>query len=187
MLAYYDQPELIHRINQDLLDFNLGLLEKIGKTCFPTFTTIAEDMSYNHGPMVSRRICEEFMTPYYLRLLERVKEMNAVTIVDTDGDCTKLVPWLQSVGVEGVLPLERQAKVDGKVLRELYPTLGMVGHYNKLVMHLGEAAMREEFERLVPLMRKGGFLPSVDHQTPPAVSIEQYRLYLRLLEEYTAV
>jgi hypothetical protein len=137
--------------------------------------------------MVSRRICEEFMTPYYLRLMERVKEMSILTIVDTDGDCTKLVPWLQSVGVEGVLPLERQAGVDGAVLRELYPTLRMVGHYNKLVMHLGEAAMRDEFERLVPLVHKGGFLPSVDHQTPPAVSMDDYRLYLRLLEEYVTL
>jgi hypothetical protein len=63
----------------------------------------------------------------------------------------------------------------------------MVGHYNKLVMHLGEAAMRNEFERLVPLMRKGGFLPSVDHQTPPAVSMDDYQLYLRLLEEYVTL
>jgi hypothetical protein len=63
----------------------------------------------------------------------------------------------------------------------------MVGHFNKLVMHLGEAAMREEFERLMPLMRTGGFIPSVDHQTPPAVSIEDYRLYLRLLKQYTAI
>ena len=186
MLAYYDQPELLHRINSDLLSFNLRLLEQIRESCVPTFITIAEDMSYNHGPMVSRRICEEFMTPYYLPLLERVKEMNAVAIMDTDGDCTKLIPWIQSVGVEGVLPLERQAKVDGMVLREAHPTLRMVGHYNKLVMHLGEAAMRGEFERLVPLMKTGGFIPSVDHQTPPAVSMEDYRLYLRLLTEYTA-
>jgi len=107
--------------------------------------------------------------------------------VDTDGDVTRLVPWLQSVGVEGVLPLERQAKVDGIALRQTFPTLRIVGHYNKLVMHLGEAAMREEFERLVPLMRTGGFLPSVDHQTPPAVSLDDYRLYLRLLDEFTTL
>jgi hypothetical protein len=119
-------------------------------------------------------------------LLERIKDMNAITIVDTDGDVTRLVPWLQAVGVEGVLPLERQAAVDGMALRELYPKLRMVGHYNKLVMHLGEAAMRKEFERLVPLMRPGGFLPSVDHQTPPEVSLDDYRLFLRLLEQYTA-
>ncbi len=186
MLAYHDQPELVHCINSDLLAFNLRLLEGMRGSCVPTFFTVAEDMSYNHGPMVSRRVCEEFMTPYYLRLVERMKEMNALVIMDTDGDCGKLVPWLASVGVEGVLPLERQAKVDGMALRAAYPTLRMVGHYNKLVMHLGEAAMRAEFERLAPLMRTGGFIPSVDHQTPPAVSMSNYRIYLRLLDEYTA-
>jgi hypothetical protein len=187
MLAYYDQPELLHRINRDLLDFNLRLLDQIGRTCVPTFATIAEDMSYNHGPMVSRRICDGFMTPYYRRLLARLKEMNAVVIVDTDGNVTNLVPWLQDVGVDGVLPLERQARVDGFALRERYPTLRMVGHYNKLVMHRGEAAIRDEFERLVPLMRSGGFLPSVDHQTPPEVSLDDYRQFLRLFNEYTAL
>lgn len=46
--------------------------------------------------------------------------------------------------------------------------------------------MRAEFERLLPLMKTGGFIPSVDHQTPPGVSLEQYRDYLRLLNEFTA-
>jgi len=40
-------------------------------------------------------------------------------------------------------------------------------------------------ERLLPLMRSGGFIPSVDHQTPPGVSLEQYRVFRRLLDEYT--
>ena len=48
------------------------------------------------------------------------------------------------------------------------------------------AAMRAEFERILPVMRSGGYIPSVDHQTPPNVTIEQYRLYRRLLDEYTA-
>jgi uroporphyrinogen-III decarboxylase len=62
----------------------------------------------------------------------------------------------------------------------------MVGHFNKLVMHRGESAMRAEFERIMPLARGGGFIPSVDHQTPPEVPLADYRVFLRLLEEYTA-
>ena len=31
MLGFYDQPELIHRINQDLLEFNLRLLDQVGR------------------------------------------------------------------------------------------------------------------------------------------------------------
>jgi hypothetical protein len=111
--------------------------------------------------------------------------MKALTIVDTDGDATLLVPWLQDIGVEGVLPLERQANVDGMALRQQFPTLRMVGHYNKMVMPEGEDAMRREFERLLPLMKTGGFIPSVDHQTPPGVSLSQYRVFRKLLDEYT--
>jgi hypothetical protein len=184
MLAFYDQPELLHRMNQDLLDFNLHLLDQIAQIGHPIFMTVAEDMSYNNGPMISRALMDEFMTPYYEKMLARAKEMDMLTIVDTDGDVTLLVPWLLSNGVEGVLPLERQAGVDGMALRKEFPELRMVGHYDKMVMNKGESAIREEFERLRPLMKTGGFIPSVDHQTPPSVSLEEYRVYLRMLRDY---
>ncbi len=186
MFAFPDQPELLHRINEDLLQFNLTLMDKILAVCTPTFMTIAEDMSYNHGPMISRRTFEEFVAPYYRQLLPRLFEKNIMPFIDTDGDVTLLVPWFEELGVRGMLPLERQAGVDGMKLRQLYPKLRMVGHFDKMTMNRGESAMRKEFERLVPLMRSGGFIPSVDHQTPPGVSLEQYRVYLRLLHEFTS-
>ena len=37
------------------------------------------------------------------------------------------------------------------------------------------------------MMRSGGVIPSVDHRTPPGVSLDHYRSYLRLLDEYTAM
>jgi hypothetical protein len=183
-LAFYDQPELLHRMNQDLTDFNLRILEQVAGSCVPTFVTIAEDMSYNHGPMISEAHFREFVAPYYRRLVPRLQELGAIVLVDTDGDVTQMVPWLLGEGIHGVLPLERQAKVDGMALRNRFPTLRMVGHYDKMVLNRGEAALRGEFERLLPLMHSGGFIPSVDHQTPPGVSLAEYRGYLRLLGEY---
>ena len=100
MMAYYDQPELLHKINKDLLDFNLQLLEQIAKVGNTVFMTIAEDMSYNNGPMISRALMDEFLSPYYEKLLARAKEMDILTIVDTDGDVTLLVPWLLDNGIE---------------------------------------------------------------------------------------
>jgi hypothetical protein len=185
MLAFYDQPELLHEINRDLLRFNLGLLDKILQVCVPTFVTIAEDMSYNHGPMISKPTFDQFIAPYYRQLVPRLRERGIMPFIDTDGDITLLVPWFEELGVEGFLPLERQAGVDGMRLRERYPRLRMIGHFDKMTMTRGEAAMRGEFERLVPLMKTGGFIPSVDHQTPPGVSLAEYRVYLRLLSEYT--
>ena len=108
-------------------------------------------------------------------------------LVDTDGDVTLMAPWLGRVGTDGVLPLERQAGVDGMKLREQFPDVCMVDHFNQMEMDKGEEAMRGEFERLMPLMQSGGFIPSVDHQAPPHVTIEQYRLFRRLLDEYTTL
>ena len=187
MFAFADQPELLHQINRDLLEFNLRLLDEIFAVCVPTFMTIAEDMSYNNGPMISQRTFEEFVAPYYRQLVPRMLERGVLPFVDTDGDVTLLVPWLAGVGVDGVLPLERQAGVDGMALRERYPRLRMIGHFDKMTMNQGEGAMRAEFERLVPLMKRGGFIPSVDHQTPPGVSLAEYRIYLALLREYAGV
>lgn len=185
MFAFVDQPELLHAINRDLLEFNLGLLDQVFRVCVPTFMTIAEDLSYNHGPMISRRTFDEFVAPYYRVLLPRLRERGIPLFMDTDGDVTLLVPWIEELGVQGVLPLERQAKVDAVKLRQQFPRLRMVGHFDKMTMNRGEGAMRAEFERLEPLMKTGGFIPSVDHQTPPGVSLEQYRCYLRLLHEFT--
>ncbi|MGL6196238.1 MAG: uroporphyrinogen decarboxylase family protein [Thermoguttaceae bacterium] len=186
-LAFYDQPELIHKINSDLTEFNLKLLEQIQHIGKPVFTTIAEDMSYNHGPMISEKIFDEFVAPYYRKIVPRLQEMGSFIFADTDGDVTLMVPWLLREGINGVLPLERQAGVDAMALRNKFPELLMIGHYNKMVMNKGVTALENEFERIVPIVKQGGFIPSVDHQTPPGVSLDEYRLYLKYLEKYTNI
>ena len=74
MYAYADEPELLHQINQDLLEFNLRLLDHILPVCVPSVMTIAEDMSCNHGPMISKRTFDECVAPYYRQLLPRLQE-----------------------------------------------------------------------------------------------------------------
>jgi len=185
LYAFYDQPELMHRINQDLVDSQIRLLHALDKICRPTFMTFGEDMSCNHGPMLSKELFDEFLAPCYRQVVPVLQEMGVVTIVDSDGDVTDMVPWMESVGLNGALPLERQAGVDAAKIRAAHPRFRMIGHFDKMTMTRGEAAMRAEFERLLPVMRSGGFIPSVDHQTPPGVSLAEYRVYLRLLKEYT--
>ena len=48
----------------------------------------------------------------------------------------------------------------------------------------GPEAMRREFERILPSMKRGKVIVSVDHQTPPDVSIENYKEYVKLLFEF---
>lgn len=186
LYAFFDEPELMEEMNRDLTAFHLKVLSEIREILTPDFMTFAEDMSYNNGPMLSKAQFDAFLLPYYRQVIPVLSEMGTLPLVDTDGKVDPMIPWLQEAGIRGVLPLERQSGVDVARIRANHPDFRLVGGFDKTVMHLGETAMRTEFERLLPVMRQGGFIPSVDHQTPPAVSLADYRLYRRLMEEYCA-
>lgn len=163
--AYYDQPELIHAMNSDLLAFNLNLRNEMEKRCIPTFTTIAEDMSYNLGPMISEQVFNDFIRPYYRKLFDRLDEMGVFRIIDTDGDVTIMVPWLKMAGAHGILPLERQAGVDGMKLRNQFPDLCMVGHFDKMGPMdetYGERAAENELVRIQRMRALGGDIDFID-------------------------
>ena len=184
MFAFYDQPQLMHRINNDLAEFNARAVEALFPILRPDMVGFAENMSYNHGPMLSYGLFKEFLLPYYQKVIPHIKKYDVKVLVDSDGDITSMIPWMAEAGIEGVYPLEKQAGVDIAKIRRDHPTFLMLGGYDKMVMSKGEAAMRAEFERLLPVMKSGGFIPSVDHQTPPEVSLENYRIYIKLFQEY---
>ncbi len=184
LYAFYDQPELMHRINTDLATWILRVIDQVCSICTPDFMTFAEDLSYNHGPMLSADMFDEFMRPYYAQIVPSLKTKGVIPLVDSDGDISTPAYWFENVGLEGILPLERQAGVDMAQLRVDHPRMKFIGHFDKMTMNKGEAVMRAEFERLLPTASKGGFLISCDHQTPPGVSYKNYQLYLSLFREY---
>ena len=191
LYAFYDQPKLMHKINQDLAEENLRIIEEVTKIYTPDFMTFGEDMSYNLGPMLSEECFDEFLLPYYNQVVPALNKHNIITMIDTDGDLTLMIPWLMRAGIVGALPLERQAGVDVDKLQAEFPEFALIGHFDKMTMFRAgsdaaiEAAMRGEFERLLPAMKRGKFIPSCDHQTPPSVSKSNYHVYMKLMEEYT--
>lgn len=184
LYSFYDHPELYHKICEDMVEYYKFALDEVTRYIKPDFMTFAEDMSYNLGSMISKDLFDEFLKPYYDELIPYIHAKNIKLIIDSDGDITQLIPWLTACNVDGFLPLERQAGVDICKLTEDFPDLYFIGGFDKMVMKFGEDAMRKEFERILPAMKKGRYLASVDHQTPPDVSVENYRIYCRLLKEY---
>ncbi len=186
LFAFHDQPELLHRINADLVTYQIRVIDEICTICRPDFMTFAEDMSYNHGPMLSKAMFDEFMLPYYHQVTPRLIDRGILPVVDSDGDVTEAAGWFAEAGILGILPIEKQAGVDVAVLRRAHPEMRVIGCFDKMAMNQGEQAMRDEFERLAPVVAGGGLIISCDHQTPPGVSYDDYQLYLRLFREYGA-
>ncbi|MDR1190925.1 MAG: hypothetical protein LBK60_04565 [Verrucomicrobiales bacterium] len=184
LYSFYDEPELYHTICRDLLAWQ----KKVVAYCraqFPfTFMTFAEDLSYNNGPMISREIFAEFLAPYYREIVPLIRQTGTLTVVDSNGDIAQATGWFGACGLDGMLPLERQAGVEVSLYLDHQPGMFFLGHFDKMVMHQGRAALEREFARLLPSARRGRFIPSVDHQTPPAVSYDDYRLYVSLLKQF---
>ena len=186
LYSFYDNPELLHIISQDYLQWLQIVFDYIRNTFQFDFMSFAEDMSYNNGPMLSKKCFDEFLAPYYKNIIPIIKELNIPVFIDSDGDITKAVDWYSEVGADGMFPLERQAGVDVSLYIDKHPEMSFMGHFDKMCMKFGENAMRKEFERLLPSAKKGKLIISVDHQTPPDVSFNNYKIFVKLFHEYAA-
>jgi hypothetical protein len=186
LYSFYDTPELMHRINRDLLEYNKRVIAEVCRVDVPDFMTVAEDMSYRSGPMIGKEHFDEFMKPYYIELTAHAKECGiGKVLVDTDGNFYRLAPWFHGeCGVDGFVPCERQAGMDLAELRSRHPRLNIIGGFDKMRMSGTEDDMRAEFEHAMPALRTGGVILGTDHQTPPEVSLEGYKRYVKLLKEY---
>lgn len=186
LYSFFDYPELYKRMCNDYADWLAEVFHFVLSRFHFDYISFCEDMSYNSGPMISKEQFDEFLAPYYRRLIPIIHSYGIPVFVDSDGDITMAVDWYASVGVDGMFPLERQAGADVATYIKKQPQMAFLGHFDKMCMKFGEEAMRAEFERILPSMQKGKVISSTDHQTPPDVSIENYKTYVRLLKEYTA-
>lgn len=184
LFGYYDHPEMLKDMAQFILDIYKDQMDKILKIIKPDVLFFEEDLSGKDGPMLSPDCFDEFVAPYYREIVPFLKERGVKHIfVDTDGDFTKLIPNFMRVGVDGFLPVDVNAGVDIVKVREQYPTLKFIGGFDKLKIIEGPEAIDREFERLLPVIRQGGYLPGTDHQPAPSTPFKHYQYYVKRLRE----
>jgi len=186
LLAFYDQPELIHAINRHQLYFVKELYSRILRDGVKfDFIFCWEDMSYKNGPLISPALVREFMLPYYRELVGFFREFEEQKfLLDSDGDVRQLIPLFTEVGINGILPFEVAAGMDIVRIAEEYPHLIISGGIDKREIAKGRDAINRELERkLPPLFRRGGYLPSLDHHVPPEVSYADFVFYIERVQE----
>lgn len=65
MFAFYDEPELIHDINEYILEVYLNKLVKVLEVIQVDVLYLMEDISGKNGPMISPAMFDEFVGSYY--------------------------------------------------------------------------------------------------------------------------
>ena len=184
MIAFYDQPELIHAINTYAVDTYVKYLDMILDVLPADLICISEDLSGSDGPMVSKQHFDEFVGKYYKKLIPFLKGKGVKNVfVDTDGDFEALIPKFIELDIDGFLPMDVNGGMDIVKVREMYPNLKFIGGFNKLEIEKGKEAIDKEFQRILPVIRQGGYIPGADHQVPPSASMQDYKYYISKLRE----
>jgi hypothetical protein len=188
LMAFLDDPEFVHSIIDLLASLWARMYEKVLAEVHVDSVQVWEDMSFKNGPLISPALFRSFLVPAYQRLTEVARRHGVNVIhVDTDGDCTALIPGFIDGGVTGLFPFEVQAGMDVKEIRRRFPGLQILGGIDKKELAAGGARIDAELSRRLPgLVAGGGYIPMADHQVPPDVSWDNYRYYRRRSEEIAA-
>ncbi len=185
MYSYFEQRDLIHDISRHWVNLWKGVISGICKIKRPDSVSLWEDMCGKNGPMISPKMFNQFMTPYYKELIDFLRDELQIPVisVDTDGDCTKIIPDFVECGVNMIWPFEVRAGMDVLKVREQWPDEFVIwGGIDKTVLALDKKAIETEVMRVVPgMLEKRGYVPSLDHNVPPDVSYENWLFFRELV------
>lgn len=184
-IAFYRDPDWIAEMMDTLTDLWIRIARRALRSVRVDFATWWEDMCYSRGPLLSVRHFEEFMVPRYKRVTNVLREHGVnVNVLDCDGDITRLVPgWLDG-GINCMFPVEARHTDIYRLRGDFGHRVLLMGGVNKLALIAGREAIDKDLDRLTPLLREGGYIPTVDHRCPPEVSYETYRYYLKKKREW---
>ncbi len=175
LCAFYTDPDLIHVMMNDLTDLWLAVYEKVLRYIQIDWIHIWEDMSGTNGSLISPKAVEKFMLPNYRRIADFAKQHNIpIFSVDTDGDCSELLPLFQKAGVNMVFPFEVKAGNDVVKIKAQYPNLCLMGGIDKSQLTMGTKEIDRELDRVAPLFHQTGYIPMLDHGAPPDIPYQNF-------------
>lgn len=117
MLQMYDNPEFVHRVARMVTDYSLEQLDMLVEAGLDVLV-VEDDIADKHAPLISPRQFQEFIKPYNRELVEKAHRMGLSAIAHSDGNLWPLLEAMMETGYDGLNPLEPQAGMDLKKLKE---------------------------------------------------------------------
>jgi uroporphyrinogen decarboxylase len=182
---FYDMPDLIHDCMRTWFDLADAVIARHQQYVTLDEIFLAEDICYNHGPLISLDMMREFLTPYYQQLIANAKarqidkDRHVYIQIDTDGFAPPTIPvYRQEIGMDVMSPFEVASGCDVVEVGRQYPDLAIFGGIDKRVLAKGRDAIDRHLAYILPAMRaRGGYIPTCDHGVPAEVPYQDYLYY----------
>ncbi len=182
-----EQPALVDEMAWFWADFVAAMLERIFDRVVPDHLLISEDMAYKEKAMISPEMTRRWCSPAWRRWTEMASQAGVgVVDLDSDGYVEQLVGLWIEAGIHCCDPVEVAAGNDLPAMSARFGRqMAWRGGVDKRAMAAGGQTLARELDRLAPVVRAGGYIPSCDHGVPANVSWPDFIDYSRRLARLT--
>ncbi|MCC6443714.1 MAG: hypothetical protein IT210_09705 [Armatimonadetes bacterium] len=184
LYKFIDDPALIHDCMKTWFDLADNVIARHQEHVTLDEIFFAEDICYNHGPLISPAMIRKFLFPYYQQLIANTrarqidKTRKLYIQIDTDGDSQSVIDVYKEIGMTTMSPFEVASGCDVVQIGKEYPDLALFGGIDKRVLAKSRADIDRHLEYIIPAMReRGGYIPTCDHGVPEEVSLDNYLYY----------
>jgi uroporphyrinogen decarboxylase len=180
-LKLADDPNLVCDVHDWLGASQLAVLEMLLQyDCVGTIW-LPDDLCYNRGPMVSPRVYQRYVYPWYQKIVERCHQADVPVGLHSDGDLGRLLPDLVACGFDAIHPFEPPMNDIVAVKRQWGDRIAVAGGIDlKATLCEGSPAdVEAEVRRMAAALAPGGgWLLGSSNSIPDFVPVENYRALL---------
>ncbi|MBI4763945.1 MAG: hypothetical protein HY787_04995 [Deltaproteobacteria bacterium] len=175
MVMLHENPEFIHQIAGLVIEYNLKQLDMLASAGIDVLV-VEDDIAATKNLLISPKHYLEFVNPYNRKLVSRAHELGLKLVRHSDGNIWSIMDILIDSGYDGLNPLEPQAGMDLKKVKEAYgDKICLLGNIDcRELLPAGtpdqvEAAVKQAIEVAA---RGGGYILCDSNSLHPGVNPE---------------
>ncbi|MDD3928021.1 MAG: uroporphyrinogen decarboxylase family protein, partial [bacterium] len=184
-LLFYEEPELMDELFERM---HLIAMDGLRRTLAVTkvdYLGFGDDIAYKTSTLISPAMFDKYLLPRYKEACSYAMD-KGVDIVwyDSDGYIYPLMDSFLKAGITGFAPMEAAAGMDPVKFRRTYGRqVRMIGGLDKRAIAAGPESIRREVCGKADVIREGGYIPAIDHDIPPDISLADFSCLVDTLRE----
>ncbi len=117
LMDMIERPAFVHRLAEMVTEYNLEMCERVVEAGADVLI-VEDDIAGNESTLISPRHFSEFVAPYNQRVLDYAHNCGLKVVRHSDGNLWPILDTLVEMGYDGLNPLEPQAGMDLKRVKE---------------------------------------------------------------------
>lgn len=179
-------------------EFAKAMFDKVGEVILYIFENAAsmehvgalwlsDDIAYKNCTMVSPKLLNEFLFPWYKKIGAACKKNNKPFIYHSDGCLYPVLDDLINCGVNAVHPIEPLGMDISKLKKEYGSKLCLIGNIgleNELTIGTPKDVDSLVKKRIMEIAPGGGYCCGSSNTIPAYVPFENYKAMVKAIEKY---